>query len=669
MVFAFAFAVSGCATSRKTITQANYPGGRYPASSNECPGDKPCVFIRDFDGSQAVFVGENFKSTKQSSYQVNIYANGTYLEDVNTNSNGSFSYTTPAGKATYGTRIEVKVLNWEGPGRHWTGSATIERAQPPKQPDQPTQPPKQTYRMPEDQLIEYAKVQARTVANRVARTYGELEKWKYNFTMGFWQGTTAYEGMYQARVDYDNGVANGRERGEAPGYQAGAGEGRSQGGTRGSSIAQERFRAIVNTGRAPDLNLGEVPTPRFGGLSAPSGVCNSVGTKTSELERQLSNEMRVIRFGDDEYGYLAYDATIYSITFKEIYGYGNGKFEFVDSWFRTDAAWNEWIQNDLGGKYNKVNYRKLESDQASYFRAQFEREYDRSIDEKFYRKKTEYNATANARGQWYGVQIATRQKIDAGCTAGYNERYAPASVRGFTESFQSALRSNFDSTVKAYNSNPYVTIDGLRLVDGNQNGVFELGEAIGVEIGSYTNLGRVAARNLPVQLIGDGLDMLPSSEQISMEPSTSKAVNQKAMNLAKIREDVIADKAQAVTVAIGTMRESLSYTVSWAGAIQALATADSNTAATLKNFVMKNIQDEYVKTENAKEDIYKEGKTSKMLELVLLYERLPENQRATIRSMGPGIVSWQSTYKHAHNKWSTGKLRKNFAALAQRLLK
>jgi hypothetical protein len=624
------------------------------------------IQITSFTGDQATVVGEGFVKSTQSSFQVNIYVNGDFTADVNTNSNGSFSYTTPSGKVQNGSQIEVKVLNWNGSGQHWSQTLRVGGGSQP----QPQEPP--PYRMSESELREYANQQARTVANRVVKTYGELEKWKYNFTIGYWQGIDDYNGSYRARVDFDDGAVSGRSRGGNEGYVAGQNQGSGSGSSAGSSAAVSRFRAIVNTGKEPNVELPAVTVPSFGGLTAPADACNSVNTKTNELESQLSAEMRRLTFCDTdlgEYGCLQYDATAYSIRLQEIYGWGKNTYHFVDSWFRADYAWSEWANNDLGGRYNKTNYRKLQSDQQSDFRRYFESIYNDVIDEKYLRKKTEYNSTARSRGQWYGVEIAARQSYDRGCNQAYAEGYTPASVNGFRTTYENAYRTSFDGTVRTYKTRPVATIDGIRLVDGNGNGVFELGENVGIVIGNVTNLGRVAAKDLPIRMSGDGLQSLANRESITIEASTSMTVNKVAPNLAQVRMDVTADRDNLVQVAVGEHTQQLSYLVSWKGSIQALATASSSEATSLKQFVLKNIQDEYTANEKAKNNAYsekaKKKTTSKLRDLVEFYEALPENQRANIREMGPTIVKMQEVAEH--NKWSTGRLRKDFAALAGRI--
>ena len=661
-------ALASCATQPQVASvNSAYEGGRYPASSG-C-SSSPCVYIQDYNGSQAVFVGEGFTKSSQKSFQVNIYANGQFLDDINTNSNGSFSYTTPSGRATYGTRIEVKVQNWNGSGNHWTGSAVIARSnsgsgggssgqtsqQPPREPE---------YRMDSYKLREYAKQQARTVANRVAGTYGELEKWKYNFTMGYWQGLNAFQNSYEARVAESKGKEYGKNHGWAPGYDAGTKKGSEQAQEDAMAAAIARFKRVVNTDSTPDTAIGAIADPAFAGVNPSSNLCNTAGSYESQLENRLAGEMRVLRFGSDEYGYLVYEASLYSITFSDINRWGNGKFEFVDSYFRTSAAWDEWKDNDLGGKYDKNNYNKLASDQRSEFKRAFESEYDDRIDEKFYRKKSEYNSSANSSGQWYGVRVGEKRVYDRACNEEYARVYRPRSVTGFNDIYEPSYKVSFDRTVKYYNTHSVVTIDGVRLLEANSNGVYELGEELGVEVVKYTNLGRVAAKGVPVTLSGNGITPLSVKETVTLEASTSQTVNKKVPSLAKVRGDVIADRDYSVTASVGKSAHSLSFNVSWKSAIAALATSNS---ASLKNFVIKNIKDEYIATEAAKENIYKEGGQSKMLDLVELYESLESNQRGTILAVTKSIKAWQSTFEHKHNEWSTGKLRKNFVTLAARI--
>lgn len=669
-LLAFALAFAGCASSPdKRIELPSYEFA-YQGASRSIADDcepKPCAYVDNVSNGHMTIVGKGFdKDGAQKRFQVGIYFNGTFKTTVMTQENGSFSYTTEELPA--GTNVKIQVNNWNGNGQHLVRSFTVPKRdtgdgrQPPS--PQPTE-----YRMPYAQLRAYADQQARTVANRVVATYGALEKWKYNFTMGYWLGVSEFDRSGLAQQTFDRGVADGMASGGSAGYAAGAVQGKSSGSQNGDAEARERFRAVVNTSKVPDTAIGSVSIPGFGGVSAPANACNTFSGYSSTLEGQLAQEMRNVRFGTDEWGYLVYDPSVYSLTFKEIYGWGAGQYEFTDSYFREDYAWNEWFNNDLGGKYDKTNYRKLGDDQRADFRREFKSVYDNVIDEKFYRKKTERNLEAYLRGQYYGAELSKKKKYDAGCDAGYASAYVPQSVRGFNSAYENGYRSGFGSTVNHYNSNPVVSIDGISLVDGNGNGVYELGETIGIRVGSYVNLGRVAARGLRVSMDGDGIDPIPSNETVSLEPSTSKTINQRVMNLARIREDVIADRNHDVDASIGSTKQTLSYKVSWAGTIEALVNLDPSQAGTLKNFVVKNIQAEMIAAVSAKEKkFYKDGNPSKFADLVALHGRTAEGHRAVLAQIGTELLAWAKAQENGSlkgNKWKLGSLKSDFAAKAK----
>ena len=667
-----ALALVGCATSQDQIVRlpsyapAGHGAERFIA--NDC-NPKPCAYVDNVNDGHMTIVGKGFEGN-QSRYQVGIYFNGSFDRTVMTD-NGSFSYTTTELPA--GTNVKIQVNDFKGPGQHLVRSFTV-----PKHDtggnnggnsggnsggQQP--PPPEEYRMPRDQLVRYADQQARTVANRVVATYGALENWKYNFTMGYWEGADEYHRSGAGSSQASIGAAHGGPAGARDGYQAGVSSGSGSGKSSGEANARERFRAILNTGNAPDTAIGSIAVPIFGGVSA-GAACNTAGEYGTTLENRLSSELRVIRFGNDEYGYLVYDATVYSLTFSEINTWGAGKYEFADSWFRTDYAWNEWFNNDLGGRYDKTNYRKLAYDQQQDFQSVFKSVYDSVIDEKFFRKKTDFNAGARSRGQYYGMELAKKQAYDSGCNAAYAATYVPASIRGFADSYAGGYRSGFASTVQYYNTHPVISIDGIKLVDGNENGVYELGESLGVQVGSYSNLGRVAAKGLVVSLSGDGVVSTPSSETVTLDPSTSKTINRNVMNLARIREDVIADQAHTVNASVGSTQQALNYTVSWAGTIEALVNLDPAGAASLKNFVIRNIEAEMVAAVQSKsKKFYKDGAASKLADLVALRNRTPEGHRAILAQIGTDLLNWEKKEEKGSlkgNKWKLGSLKEDFAA-------
>lgn len=636
------------------------------------------VSIDSFDGQRAVVSGQGFTRPNKPSFQVNFYVNGSFKSDTNTDSSGNFKQTV---NATSGSTILVKVLNFNGNGNHAEHTLRVQGRTTP-QPTKPTPTPTATlipapapqptptlpvgFRMSERELRDYANSQARTVANRVANTYGKLENWKYNFMIGYWLGYDAMNSYNAVSLESDGRQA-GRIKGRDAGYAAGYNYAIDAASAQGQAEAAARFRAIVNTNASPNTNVPNITVPAFGGLRSDGNACNSEATAIPALESKLASEMRLVEFGTIDTGYLSYDATAYSIRFYDLQKWGRGTYHFVESYFRADYAWSEWINNDLAGKYKKADYRRLADDQRTEFRRIFGETYNDVIDEKFTRQKTQQNLFALSRGQFYGIEIGKSQAYDRGCKVGYAERYSAASINGYNASYAASFKSKFNSTVQYYNSNPVVSLDGLRLVDENRNGIFELGENVGIIVGKVTNLGRVAARGLDVRMSGEGLDSLANAESVTIPPSTSQMSGQVINGLARVRSDVIADKNNVVRVSIGETSQSLAFSISWKSTILALANADSSTAATLKQFVLQNILNEYTTNEAAANNIYKESEKtpSKLRDLVELYETLPEHQRETIRSMGPTIVNMKE--KAQNNKWSTGRLRKDFEAMALRI--
>lgn len=616
----------------------------------------PSIELTNFDGRQATVVGHDFTSdpSKPRSFQVNVYINDSFENSVNTGSNGSFSYTTPSGSVKGGDRLKVAVLNWKGSGNHYEKTFTLKGHAPAPDP------------MTDREISEYANQQARTVANRVAKTYGQLENWKYNFYEGYWDGIDSYGDLGRGR-DYDEGYSSGSDQGRNQGYADGMQQGTRDGEAAGGAEAKSRFVAVVNTDREPNLNLDPVSEPFYGGLSSQITRSTRTEAAMSRYDSSLESELAALSWEDGGYR-LRYENGEYRLRLSEISRGSRGGYRFTDSWFREEYAYEEWKANRLGGGYDYNLYNKMTESERSRFAGYFRQIYDGVIDEKFNRVKFARNGSARSRGFWYGREMATYIAYDRGYTHGYNKSYASASIPGYRAGFPAAYVAGFRSKANYYMNNPAILVSGVRLIDGNGNGAFELGERIGVVIGKVTNIGRVAAQNVVVQLTGASIDTIGSSS-ITIERSISRDVNQAVPDLAQIKMDVIADQRQAIKLRVGDQSSDLGFTVSWEGGIAALAelTNESSEAASLKKFIFENVKAEWTQNESAKnKDAYKPGNTStKLARLVAAYERLPENKRGAIRAMGPELVNIQET--HEHNKWSTGKMREEFKAMASRI--
>jgi len=80
---------------------------------------------------QTTITGEGFRygQDNDDEYHVNFYINDKFLKQITTNSNGSFSYTTPAKKVKNRDEITVKVLQYYSDSRHWEKSQRVYREQ------------------------------------------------------------------------------------------------------------------------------------------------------------------------------------------------------------------------------------------------------------------------------------------------------------------------------------------------------------------------------------------------------------------------------------------------------------------------------------------------------------------------------------------------------------
>ncbi len=85
------------------------------------------VTVEALDYGQVRVVGKNFVDSKTNDDQVNIYKNGDFLNKVNLNSNGSFSYTSPKNTFTNNDKITVKVLQYYGNGDHAVFTGTYKK--------------------------------------------------------------------------------------------------------------------------------------------------------------------------------------------------------------------------------------------------------------------------------------------------------------------------------------------------------------------------------------------------------------------------------------------------------------------------------------------------------------------------------------------------------------
>ncbi|MEW6056802.1 MAG: hypothetical protein AB1540_09315 [Bdellovibrionota bacterium] len=629
------------------------------------------VDFGSYSNGQLTIVGQGFDKTGARSYQVNIYVNDRFLADINTNSNGSFSYTTPRGSVEPGDRVRVSVLNYNGSGAHKNHNYTVRGGgghKPDPHPGLPD-PPRRGYS--EREIREYANQQARTVANRVVKTYGALENWKYNFVDGFWQGFEAYqlESRYSGSAEYRRGIDEGQRQGETSGYQAGQSAAENQAAV-AHQEAVARFRAVLDRdGVTPDTARVDVPQIMFSGLQAPAQNAGSVESILDQLNEDLQRELRRLSWSYDAF-VLTYDLWEGQWTLRNVYGYGgSGKYAFVDGMFRGERAFSEWKSNRLGGRYDYNIYQKMDYSEQSSFQRYFIDIYEDVIREKYYGsdEPRRRNHDAYARGLFYGERAGRERALYAGRIAGYASSYTPASVSGFNRTFEAAYVRNFHQTVDRFNSSAVIEVQDARLVDENKNGVYEPGERIGLQINRMANLGRQAAHNLPVALESKEL-LRGAVGTVALEASSTLRSPVLVQGLAQLSADVEADSILSVTARVGSASLALSLkTVSWQQVMETLTQSGSHSGFdSLSQYVLTNLRAEWLDCLQAGKNWYSKGKPdgtrTRLEQLVEHSKRLSANQRQNIRALYPQILRIREEGGGVHPF-----LRRSYKKLAEQL--
>ncbi|MCB9094487.1 MAG: hypothetical protein H6621_05390 [Halobacteriovoraceae bacterium] len=533
--------------------------------------------FKNLDAGQVLVKGSGFNKA----YDVNFYKYSDYLDQIKMNSNGSFSYTTPRNTFQHGNKMVVKVLNYNGSGNHYERSWEYRK---------PTggQGGEQSQEIPYEKLKNYANQQARTVANRVVNTYGEREKFKYNLVAGFWDGYELYR-LYNGRGAYGygayhKGLANGRDIGKREGYRKGRDAASSEATLSAYSAVKAKFVAAVDTGHSPELSYS-IPVVNYDGIPGDYYV-PTVEEKLKELESDFRYKISVYRWAYDDY---VLDTWGNDWTLRRIYTY-NGTYEFVDSWFRSDYAYDEWKDNRLGGKYDYNIYKKLSSDQKYEYKKIFKSIYDDVIDSKFYRKKTERNPIAYALGQNYGYDVGREMAYQEGVRDGILDTHRASSIKGFEDNYAKFWEDSFIGYVEKFQNNPV-----LEVLDANVVGLFIPTGEIGVTIKKMRNIGGVDF-NGTAYLSGESVDSVKKLYNLKLEALTSnlgKEINFDVM--AKINNGAKPDAKNVVTLHLGDFAFNLSYEMGWENILEAFAhdNLSSSQVATVESYLLKQVSAEW----------------------------------------------------------------------------
>lgn len=607
-----------------------------------------------FDNSgsdQVTVVGHGFSSNSRSSFQVNIYINNDFIADINTNSNGSFSYTTPRGKLDNGDEVLVKVLDFKGPGNHFTKRTRFNNGQNPRPNPTPTQ---RTYSRYE--IEQYANQQARTVANRVANTYGKAENWKYNFVLGFFDAVDRV-----GRVGANSrGYSDGEEKGEIDGLNYGMSYANNVASDLSSKEVDSRFTKAVGTGKIPSNEISYF-TPAYNG-SAPGAISlPAIDAEIAELQERLYRIINGYAFSDNGFSVIL-DRDFFRL--DALYNNSSRSYRFVDSWFRAEYAYEEWRNNRLGGGYDYNIFRDLDYSDREYFISSFKRIYDNVIDEKFYRVKTEYNGIARNHGYETGREYVLLVNYKAAYEMGYTSSYVPNTKVGFNRTFFGSYEKQFMTTFAYYKSNPVIKLGRtVTLSEENNNGIFELGEKLSITLSEVVNVGGVSGKSLSVTLTGASVTTLSTMETLSV-PALSKIGPKQFKDLASIKTDIAVDQTHSLKANIGQAAFDLSFSLSWGQLLSVYGAeqASSQNYNVMQAYILRLIQSEFNTALANQKNVYAQGGTL-LQKMVQAVATMPNTQTANFADLKPKLLAMVPAEDPQGKKsgWGNGKEKRENA--------
>ena len=579
------------------------------------------------NNEQVTVVGSGFSKPGQSSYQVNVYVDNDFLDDINTNSNGSFSYTTPAGVLRYNSIMEVKVLNFNGSGNHYVRKYTFTQ-----QPPTPTPTPRPTHSQYE--ISNYANQQARTVANRVANTLGKANNWKYNYLVGFHEAIRQYSSSSTNGPGYHEGLAAGESQGLIDGKKHAS----ALGNTNASNEIERRFVAAVGSGSLPDDSV-PVSNPSFGGLKPSNIYIKFVVDGEAQLQNRVNQTIGEVTWFDDGLEVRLGHSTDFFALSNSL-NTPASSFDFNHSWFRADVAHNEWVKNGLGGHFDHHLYDQLSHSEKAFYESEFRHAYQRAIDEKYFQVKTAYHDLARNQGFNIGKEDAVYLNYEKCFEFAYKSVYTKSTIVTFDKTYPDAFETSFKKHYQTYATTPIIRLGKeVTLSEENGNGIYEFGEKLNITLNEVINVGGVSGNALPVSLSGNAVTAINTTEQLNI-PALTKLGPQKFSNLAMIKNDVASDVAHSLKAKIGNTEFNLSFTISFTQVLSAFGSAQVGAPSynNLQQYILKIVQDEFDQAITQQKNVYTTG-TCVLNKIVKTVATLPNDLTANFEALKPKLIS------------------------------
>ena len=193
------------------------------------------------------------------------------------------------------------------------------------------------------------------------------------------------------------------------------------------------------------------------------------------------------------------------------------------------------------------------------------------------------------------------------------------------------------------------------MLDGNGDSIFSIGEHIGVQIPSLSNLGGQPTQ-VNISLRGTGLQSTQSIS-VPMAPYSSVSVSSPQFrDLAIITDNVPLDQPVTVSLQIGARSESLSFIVRTTDAVRSFAQSGSQN---LRSKILQDLRAEFDSCFQGRGRCYGESDT-KLQQLVNYFRFAPSNEKARLLSLRPDISGFTASGWHPLKKRKFEKLLKDF---------
>ncbi len=389
------------------------------------------VNFGNFEDGQLTLVGRNISRIDTDSLVARINVSGPYgpftLENVKTNSNGSFSYTSPKGQIVCGSVVSVEVENYFGQGRSFTAQ---------------TQLPQAGYGCwnwyTSEEVRNAARTQAEHVFNRLAQTYGQRERYRVSFVLGFWQ---AYSQSHLDQYVYSTGLKEGRNYAQNNGIQAGVNESQAKAASLAAADLLGRYRKMVQDHAvAPDLEV-RTPPADFSSINGSNPHMLELGAILRNIYANNQSQLDV-SWNDSGMTLKLSDHGPWNL--ETVFQYGNqGGYRYDFGWADGGFAFDGWANDRFGDSFDHGFFNNLSPNQRDEFRSRFSESLAQLVSNASSQLQADsYSATQS--GSLFGKLVGEQESHDRGVSDGYATGFQEAARISAEKAFKNDYLREFN---------------------------------------------------------------------------------------------------------------------------------------------------------------------------------------------------------------------------------